>query len=275
MKIRSIKLIGIALGALLVTGTLAACSSSASDSPVNQTAAFDESGEPTTPGEYGYGVSGSMLPAWNEDGDNLSDDDEVMADVCQYVEAFETGTLRMGGADAVVLERDELIADFRLNVLASLKYSIGDYPELDIYFQGAKEKLADPGQNTQYYQMLLKTCGPYNAMLTRTIANWVEPTTLGPDGCWTTGKPKNLIAYLQKKDGQKWVNIETVIGFTKGEGGCTDKDYPYGYSTTHTFWHDTEVRWVVKTLDGTKFNDGTKQNISDTLLITAGQASAW
>lgn len=244
-------------------------------SPVSQQANFGEDGEPTNPGEYGYGVSGLMLPAINQNGENLADDDAVMAEVCQYVEAFDTGTLRAGGESPKELSRDELISDYRTWVLNNLKGASSYYPEFEIYLQGAKEKLADPSHTSDYYSMLINACGPYKAMLTRTIAGWVNPTAVGPGNCWYSGRPSNLRATLQKLVDTEWVTIETVTGFKKGNPSCTDKKYPYGYSTTHTFWESAEIRWVVTTLDGSGFDNGTKRDISDTTTVAPGQSSVW
>jgi hypothetical protein len=123
--------------------------------------------------------------------------------------------------------------------------------------------------------MLLKACEPYKALLTRTINNWVDSTAVGPGSCWYSGDPKNLVAYLQKKVDGDWVTIETVVGFKKGISECSDKKYPYGYETTHTFWHSTEIRWLVKALDGTTFDNGHKEDISDTQTVGPGQSSVW
>jgi hypothetical protein len=275
MKLRSFTSIlaisVVSVSALILTG----CSGGSPASPVAQDVSFDDSGEPKTPGDYGFGVSGAVLPAINQNGDNLTDDDAVMAEVCQYVEAFETGTLRQGGEKPQTLKREEQVSDFRIWVLGNLSSSKSDYPEFDIYLTGAKERLADPSSNSTYYKALTKTCIPYNAMLTRTIAGWVEPTAVGPGNCWYSGDPKNLRAVLQKKEGSSWVTIETVTGFKKGVPSCSDKKYPYGYSTSHTFWESTEIRWVVTTLDGTRFDNGTKQDVSESITVTAGQSTVW
>lgn len=254
---------------------LAGCSSNSSDSPVAQDSAFNELGEPSVPGEYGYGVSGKMLPEVNQSGRNLSLDDSVMTSVCQTVEAFETGIIRRGGESPKNLDRPDLVSLLRLQVETITRSTLSDYPEFEIYRQGILEKLADPGQNTAYFKMLQKTCVPYNAMLTRTIANWVEPTKVGPSSCWYSGRPKNLFAELQEKVDGEWVTIDIVSGFKKGVGGCTDKEYPYGYETKYTFWEPAEIRWRVTLLDGGRFDNGTREDLSDPITVSPGQVTVW
>ncbi len=265
----------IAVSALTVAAlTLTGCSNNSSNSPVAQDSAFNEFGEPSVPGEYGFGISGQTLPEVNQSGRNLAFDDRIMAGVCQSVEAFETGVYRAGGEDPKTLDRPDLISSLRLKMI-SMQSSLSDYPEMDIFLQGAKEKLADPGQNTSYFKMLQNTCVPYNAMLTRTIANWVEPTKVGPSGCWRSGRPKNLFAELQEKVDGEWVTIDVVSGFKKGVGGCTDKEYPYGYETEYTFWEPAEIRWRVTLLDGGRFDNGTREDLSDPITVSPGQVTAW
>ena len=274
MKHKTTRLLSMAAVLTAFSLALVGCSQNGSTSPVAQDAAFSEDGEPTTPGDYGYGISGEMLPAVNQSGRNLAYDDSIMASVCQSVEAFETGIYRAGGEEPATLDRPDLVSGLRLRMI-SMQSSLSDYPEMDVFLQGTKEKLADPSQNSPYFKMLLKTCVPYNAMLTRTIANWVEPTVVGPSGCWSSGRPKNLYAQLQEKVDGEWVTIDVVSGFEEGVGGCTDKEYPYGYQTTYTFWEPAEIRWRVTLLDGGKFNNGKKEDLSDPVTVTPGQTTVW
>jgi hypothetical protein len=188
----------------------------------------------------GFGITGEALPDFNYfGGAQLADADVAMSVACQNLDGFETGTVISNGAD-LTPEPQVLKTNFRTFAVTTLDIYQDDYPELEIYYKGAIEKLADPSSNPEGYRSFLAFCEPYIALAKRTDEIWTEPVTLEQDYCWSG---KDIRHTLQVRLNGSWFDVGG--GVSKKNSACSDKEYPWLVTESFvTYDRSWQLRWV-------------------------------
>ena len=188
----------------------------------------------------GFGITGAPLPDYNYfGGAQLSDADVAMSVACQNLDAFETGTVISEGED-LTPEPQVLKTNFRTYAVTTLDIYKDDFPELEIYYQGAIEKLADPGSNPEGYRSFIEFCAPYVALVKRTDEIWTEPVTLEQDYCWSG---KDIRHTLQVRLNGQWLDVGG--GVAKKSESCSDKKYPWLVTESFvTYDQSWQLRWI-------------------------------
>ena len=188
----------------------------------------------------GFGITGAPLPDYNYfGGAQLSDADVAMSVACQNLDAFETGTVISEGED-LTPEPQVLKTNFRTYAVTTLDIYKDDFPELEIYYQGAIEKLADPGSNPEGYRSFIEFCAPYVALVKRTDEIWTEPVTLQQDYCWSGNDIRHT---LQVRLNGQWLDVGG--GVSKKSESCSDKKYPWLVTESFvTYDQSWQLRWI-------------------------------
>lgn len=259
---RFLKVTAIAASIIFVT----ACSSvSAGVSDI-----FDP-GPTYTAENPGFGISGAALPDFDYfGGARLAEDDVGMYVACQYLNGYETGTVISDGED-ISPEPDVSKSNFRTFSVKTLEIYKDAYPELQIYYQGAIEKLADPSSSPEGYESFQKFCEPYIALAQRTDELWTEPVLIDQNGtCWDG---VNVRGTLQVRLDGKWLNL----GSAKPEkSDSCDSDYPYSISLQKSLYGTShQMRWLLRPANGYDLVGGESEFFYTFDVDSSGFISNW
>ncbi len=250
--------------ALLASVSLSSCSTSGGVED------FFDPGPTYTAENPGFGINGDPLPDFNYfGGARLADADIAMSVACQNLDGFETGTIISNGED-LTPEPQVLKTNFRTYAVTTLDIYKDDYPELEIYYQGAIEKLADPSSNPEGYRSFKEFCAPYIALAKRTDEIWTEPVKVDQKVCWDG---VNVRATLQVRLDGSWLTINSA---KPAKDPLCDSDYPYSISVEQSLYGQShEMRWLLRPADGYDTVGGEKEFFYTFSIDSFGAISNW